>query len=366
MRRRLKVRSGAPLILFACATLFSILSIAPATASTNSVILFDSPHSDLLGVALNNELTVSLLPNGHLGQLVFNPVAQPRRWMIDASLIEEISLLAQTDSIAQDWLSEFKLISATDPIFALPYGHPDISMTKRLAPTELTYYYETSQRRLALAFDREIGITRSFRWTTHRTFVPADTTYSYTVNRRAISRLSTVVPAEQLDFLRSKLAILLATGMSVEQQHYFALNADEAIANTSHKLRIVPGKYRLTSQHEKVPITLVNDFTSPVTVSLQLTPLNFRIHAVGDKHIVLPANSKTQISVPFTVIAPGSTAVLAQFKNGAGKSVGDSVILTLNLSVISPAVAWFTTGAAILLLSAALAQIIRRVRRSRK
>ncbi|MDP1721317.1 MAG: DUF6049 family protein [Candidatus Nanopelagicaceae bacterium] len=363
MRRRLKIYSGTLLVLLACVSIFSV---APATASTNSVILIDSPHSDLLGVPLNNELTVSLLPNGHLGQLVFNPVAQPRRWMIDAALIEEISLVAQADPIAQNWLTEFKLISATDPIFALPYGHPDISMTKRLAPTELAYYYKTSQARLSFALGREIGIIRSFRWTSRRTFVPADTTFSYTANRRAITRLSTVVPAAQLDLLRSKLAILLATGMSAEQQHYLASNADKAIANTLHKLRIVPGKYRLTSQHEKIPITLVNDFASPVTVSLQLTPLNFRIHAVGDKHIVLPANSKTQISVPFTVIAPGSTAVLAQFKNAAGKSVGDSVILTLNLSVISPAVAWFTTGAAILLLLAALAQIIRRVRRSRK
>ena len=363
MRRRLRIYSGTLLILLSCAMLFSI---APATAATNTVILIDSPHSDLLGVSLNNEMTVSLLPNGHLGQLVFKPVTQPRRWMLDAALIEEISALAQENPIAEDWLTEFKLISATDPIFALPYGHPDISMTKRLAPSELSYYYKTSQARLSTALGREIGIIRSFRWTSRSTFIPADTTFSYTTNRRAIARLSTVVPAGELDLLRSKLAILLATGMSADQQHYFASNADEAIANTIYKLRIVPGKYRLTSQHEKIPITLVNDFASPVTVSLQLTPLNSRIRAVGDKHIVLPPDSKTQISVPFTVIAPGSTAVLAQFKNAAGKSVGDSVILTLNLSVISPAVAWFTTGAAILLLLAALAQIIRRVRRSRK
>lgn len=363
MRGRLGIFSGALLFLLSCVP---TLSMSPAAAANNLVILIDSPHSDLLGMALDNELTVSLLPNGHLGRLVFNPAAQPRRWMIDGALIDEISLMSQTDPIAQDWLTEFKLISAADPIFALPYGHPDISMARRLAPTELTYYYKTSQTRLSLALGREIGINRTFRWTSHGTFVPADTTFSYTTNRRAVAQLSTVVPAEELDLLRSKLGILLATGMSAEQQHYFASNADAAVDEARNKLRIVPGKYRLTSQHEKVPITLVNDFGSPVTVSLQLTPLNFRIHAVGDKHIVLPPNSKTQISVPFTVIAPGSTAVLAQFKNAAGESVGNSVILTLNLSVISPAVAWFTTGAAILLLLAALAQIIRRVRRSRK
>ena len=338
----------------------------PASAANNTIILLDSPHSNLFGVALDNELVTSLLPNGNLGQLIFSPVPQPRRWMIDASLIDEISSLARINPVAQAWLAELKLMSGTDPIFALPYGHPDISVTRRLAPTELTYYYQTSQSRLTLALGREIGVNRNFRWYSTRTVVPPETTLSYTTNRRVIALLSTVVPAEQLDLLRSKLSFLLSSGLSRESQIYFATNADDAIASANHKLRIVPGKYRLTSQHEQVPITLVNDFGAPVTISLQLTPLNFRIHTIGDKHVVLPTDSKTQLVVPFTVVAPGSTAVLAQFRNSAGKSVGDSVILTLNLSVISPAVAWFTSGAAILLLVAALAQIIRRVRRSRK
>ena len=362
MRRHLR-----SLILAIFFLLTSLIFLAPsATAANSTIVLIDSPHTDLLGVSLDNELSTSLLPNGNLGQLIFNPAPEPRRWMIDAALIEEISSLAQNDPIAQDWIAEFKLISASDPIFALPYGHPDISMARRLAPTELTYYYETSQSRLTLALGREIGVNKNFRWYSTRTVVPPETTLSYTTNRRAIALLSTVVPAEQLDSLRSKLSFLLSSGLSKESQIYFASNADDATTKANHRLRIVPGKYRLTSQHEKVPITLVNDFGTPVTISLQLTPLNFRIHTVGDKHVVLAANSKTQLAVPFTVVAPGSTAVLAQFKNAAGKSVGDSVILTLNLSVISPAVAWFTSGAAILLLVAALAQIIRRVRRSRK
>jgi hypothetical protein len=162
------------------------------------------------------------------------------------------------------------------------------------------------------------------------------------------------------------LAFLLSSGSTTERQLYFAQNADLAVAAANHKLRIVPGKYRLTSEHEKVPITLVNDFGEPVRVTLQLTPLNSRIKASGPETLSLAANSKTQLAVPFTVVAPGATAVLAEFRNSAGKSLGDSVILTLNLSVISPAVAWFTTGAAILLFLAATTQSVRRVRRSRK
>ena len=362
MRRQLRAFT---IVLFFLLPSVIFLS-PPASAANNTIVLLDSPHSNLFGISLDNELVTSLLPNGNLGQLIFSPAPQPRRWMVDASLIDEISALARINPIAQDWLAEFKLISGNDPIFALPYGHPDISVTKRVAPTELTYYYKTSQSRLALALGRDIGVNRNFRWYSKSTAMPPETTLSYTTNRRIIALLSTVIPASQLDLLRSKLSFLLSSGLSKESQIYFATNADEAIVSANHKLRIVPGKYRLTSQHEQVPITLVNDFGAPVKISLQLTPLNFRIHTVGDRHVLLAPDSKTQLVVPFTVVAPGSTAVLAQFKNAAGKSVGDSVILTLNLSVISPAVAWFTSGAAILLLVAALAQIIRRVRRSRK
>jgi hypothetical protein len=175
-----------------------------------------------------------------------------------------------------------------------------------------------------------------------------------------------VVPSQQLDELRSKLALLLSSGSTNALQLYLAHNADMALAVANHKLRIVPGKYRLTSEHEKVPITLVNDFTEPVRITLQLTPLNSRIKVGRPVSVSLAADSKTQLSVPFTVVAPGATTVLAEFRNSEGRPLGDSVILTLSLSVISPAVAWFTTGAAVLLFLAATTQSVRRVRRSRK
>jgi len=257
-------------------------------------------------------------------------------------------------------------MSIDDTVVALPYGHPDISLAKRLAPSELNYYYDSSKTKLQVALGREVLIERDARWTTTGTKVVSDAIHSYTLNRRAIALLSTVVPAQQLDILRSKLAFLISSGSTTKRQLYFTHNADMAIAAANHKLRIVPGKYRLTSEHEKVPITLVNDFAQPVRVTLQLTPLNSRIKAGGPETFSLAANSKTQLSIPFTVIAPGSTAVLAEFRNSAGKPLGDSVILTLSVSVISPAVAWFTTGAAILLFLAAITQSVRRVKRSRK
>jgi len=347
---------------------FISLAIFPTVsqAAEKKIILLDAPHSDLLGISLNKELSASLLPTGRLGQLVYTPVPTPRTWLIDAALIDEVMAMATKDVSAQNWLAQLKTMSKDDTVIAIPYGHPDISLTRRLAPSELTYYYDSSKSRLALALGRDVLIERGARWTSSGTKVAADAVRSYTLNRRALSLLSTVVPAQQLDDLRSKLAFLLSSGSTTKRQLYFAHNADMAIAAANHKLRIVPGKYRLTSEHEKVPITVVNDFAAPVRVILQLTPLNSRIKVGGPETVSLPANSKTQLSIPFTVIAPGSTAVLAEFRNLKGKPLGDSVILTLSVSVISPAVAWFTTGAAILLFLAAITQSVRRVRRSRK
>ena len=362
MRRRI----SAALVAFFVSFISLYFSPTAAQAADAKIVLFDAPHTDLLGASLNNELDASLLPIGRLGLPVFAPVAKPRIWLIDAALIDEVTALAIKDPNAQNWLAQLKVVSIDDKVFAIPYGHPDLSMAKRLAPSELNYYYDSSKSRLQASLNRPVLINRSLRWTNGRINIASDAVRSYLQNRRDLALLSTVVPAQQLDTLRSQLAFLLSTDSTTKRQLYFAHNADLALAVASHKLRIVPGKYRLTSQHEKVPITLVNDFGAPVVITLHLTPLNSRIKVGNPETVTLVANSKTQLSVPITVIAPGSTAVLAEFRNAQGKGLGDSVILTLNVSVISPAVAWFTSGAALLLFLAALTQSIRRVRRSRK
>ena len=343
------------------------ISLPAASAATRStIILLDPPHRDLNGVPLDNELDTSLLPTGRLGALVFSPTAEPRMWFIDAALIEDVGALAVTNIAAQNWLAELQYISAPDPVFALPYGHPDISLATRLAPTELLYYFDASKARLEVVLGRIVKISHSVRWGSGSTKVPADTILSYTINRRALALMSTVVPPSELETLRPKLAYLLSTDLTPSHQLFFARNAYDALSIQTHKLRIVSGKYRLTSEKEQVPVTLINDFNARIKVNLLLTPLNSRIQIPTIKSQVLESKSKTQILVPVTVIAPGTTTVLAQFINSHDDKITDTALLTLNTSVISPTVAWFTTGAAILLLLAALTQSVRRVRRSRK
>ena len=93
--------------------------------------------------------------------------------------------------------------------------------------------------------------------------------------------------------------------------------------------------------------------------------MNSRVQVQDVTNITIPPRSQIQISVPFTVIASGSTLVMAQFASVEGDPVGEVSKLNLSLTVIDSRVTWFTTGAAILLFAGAIAQSVRRVRRSR-
>ena len=349
---------------------FGFLAIGSSSASSapvaKKIFLFDKSHRDLLGVPLESDLLEAIQPAGRLGTRVFTPLKKPRVWLIDAALIEDVQALASKEVAAQEWLDKLKSVTSEDSVIAIPYGHPDKATTNRLAPTELKFYYQSSKSRLQSFLGRNVINDRTAIWTMQRPKITVETINSYKSNRKAISILRTVVPVDQLDEIRSRLALLLSSDITKEQQFFFSQNADVSIAQQSHKVRIIPGKYRLSSEHEKVPITLVNDFGAPVKVSLQLTPLNSRIQIDNLADISIPANSKLQLSIPVTVIASGTTAVLAQFTNERGTLILESAMLNLNLSVISPAVAWFTSAAGILLLLAAATQIVRRVRRSRK
>ena len=77
------------------------------------------------------------------------------------------------------------------------------------------------------------------------------------------------------------------------------------------------------------------------------------------------ANSRTQLSIPFTAIAPGATTVLAQITNADGGFVGPASKLSINVTFFDSRVTYFTVGAALLLFIAALTQTIRRLRRGR-
>jgi len=357
--------------------LILISLFAPHTAQASSPVIrvIDAPHKNFDGTFRNNELAQSLLPEGTLGKLVFrtpNPVVT---YLIDAALIDEVLDMADGYSFrdeedpngqiaAQEWLPQLRFISSNNKVIALPYGNPDEKLMRRLAPGELNFYSQYAKLRLEAALGREVVAERG--WGEGKSKLSNEFISRYTENRRLLTGLSTITTAQEITATRARLAQTMNPLLDRAGATYFAYNQNKAVAALGERLKIVAGRYQITSGSAKLPITLVNDFDTPTTVSVSLIPMNFRIQIKNINNVTIAPNSRQQILVPVDVIAPGATRVMAQFINTEGQLVGEAARLDLTATIIDPRVAWFTTGAAVLLLLGAIAQSVRRIRKGKK
>ena len=363
------------IFLFALIGLFILP--APAQAESREVQITDTMHRQFDGKFRNDDLAKEIAVGGRLWSLIFSTDLTPRIWVIDAALIEDISAMTQPYELrdgtkldasieAVAYLAQLKRVTKNAQVVALPYGNPDPVLARELASGELNYYYKTAQTRLATALARPVRSEPLSAWSKGRTYFSKELRSQYSTNRKAITALSTVVDPAELADIRAQLGRLMSPSLSQTDRTYFSFNATQEVYKYKERLKIYAGKYQLTSAKSKLPITLANGYESVVKVNLNLYPGSSRINVEGVKDIVLEPKSKTQISVPLEIFAPGQTYITAQFVNADGRAIGDPVELSLNLTVIDSRVAWFTTAAAVLLFLAAITQSVRRVRRARK
>jgi len=357
-------------------TLFvlSFFLIPNAQAVRPVIRIVDKPHTNFEGVFRDNELAASLLPNGKLGKLIFSSSSTDNTFVIDAALVDEVQLMAQGYSFdgkedqggqktAQNWLFRLKYATSGRNVVALPYGNPDEKLLKSIAPGELTFYSHYAQAKLEGVLGHSVSAENG--WAIGRSNIGSSFRSEYSTERKLLAGLSTITTSEVVADLRARVAVVLNPLLSSEDRTYYSYNAKAAVQKVSNRLRVSPGRYQITSSSAKLPITLINNFETATVVRVSLIPLNSRIHVENLSNISIAAKSRVQIMVPVKVIAPGSTLVLAQLINSKGQLVGQISNLDLTATIIDSRVAWFTTGAAVLLLLGAIAQSVRRVRRSR-
>jgi hypothetical protein len=261
-------------------------------------------------------------------------------------------------------LNQLKRITAGNEVVALAYGNPDIALAKRLAPSELKNYFVYGQDRLQLALGRIVRSEPQVAWSVGKSGLSNPLRKSYSDNRKALTRLSRVVDAPELIQLRARLGQLLSPSLDKDSREYFSYSATNAVKEMVNKLRINSGKYQITTSSVKLPVTVINEFNVDVTVDVAMLPFNSRIIVGSFDNVVIPAQSKKQLEMQVDVIAPGQTSVSAIITDPDDDTeIVPEAILTLNSRVIDSRVTLFTTGAAILLLLAAVAQSVRRVRR---
>lgn len=363
------------------AIVLAILSIGlflpqSASAAIPSIELVERPHQLLDGRFIDDELATLLAPEGRLGSLVFAPPITQTRWFIDAALLDEVAdmtdgyeLASQEDGVgvevATAWLAQLRIATAGDIITPIAYGNPDLRLAKRLAPSELTFYQNFGVERVEFHLGRAITSDKT-QFNSSSSKLSGPDRKNYTVNRQAISKLSTVVTAPELELFRARLAILLSSSINGPSAEVFAASAIDGVIQQQNKLRVNPGKYALTSETGKVPLTLVNGFTTPVKINLIFRASNIRVIVSDIREITLDPQSRTQMAVSYTVITSGSTQLNAVLTNSDGKWLGPSSRLALSMTLIDSRVAWFTTAAAVLLFLGAGAQTYRRIRKGRR
>jgi len=347
-----------------------------ASAVIRSVELVERPHQLLDGRFIDDELATLLSPEGRLGSLVYTPTVVKTRWFIDAALLDEVADMADGYELANKedgvgveaataWLAQLRIAVAGAIITPIAYGNPDLRLAKRLAPSELNFYQKYGADRVAFHLGRAITADKKiFKSSVSKLSGPDRK--NYTTNRQAISKLSTVVSAPELELFRARLAILLSPSISGPSAEVFAQSAIDGVIQQQNKLRVNPGKYALTSESGNVPLTLVNGFTTPVKINLIFRASNIRVIVDDIREITLEPLSRTQMALPYTVITSGSTQVSAVLTNSDGKWLGPSSRLALSMTLIDSRVAWFTTAAAVLLFIGAGAQTYRRIRKGRK
>ena len=353
-----------------------LLLMMPQASAANTVIRITSPvHQTFTGEFRNDDLAQALTPSGDLGLKVFQPIAKNRTWVIDAALIDEVILMANEYTLATEaepdgkeiataWLTQLKRVTAGNDVVALAYGNPDVSLAKRLAPSELKNYYAYGQDRLQLALGRIVRSEPEVQWSVGKSGLSNPLRKSYSDNRKALTRLSRVVDTPELTQLRARLGQLLSPSLDKDSRNYFSYSATEAVNAMVNKLRINSGKYQITTSSVKLPVTVINEFPVDVTVDIAMLPINSRVVVDSFDDVLIPANSKRQLEMQVDVIAPGQTSVSVFITSSKDDTeVVPEALLTLNSTVIDSKVTWFTTGAAILLLLAAVTQSVRRVRR---
>ena len=346
-----------------------------AAATTRTIELIERPHQLIDGRFLDDELTTLLSPEGRLGSLIFTPVPAQTRWIIDGSFLDEVHAMTDGYALADEsdgrgvdvavaFLNQLKIATSGAVVAPIAYGNPDLAIAEQLAPSELSFYFSYGAERVSFHLERPVEVDKSYVMK-ERAKISGPLRKNYTINRQAISKLSTVVTAPELTLFRARLAILLSPSINGELSEKFAANALVGVIQQREKLRINPGKYALTSETVEVPLTLVNGFSSAVTVNLIFRSSNIKVLVNDLRQITLAPESRTQFAVPFTVVASGSTNISAALTNAKGQWLGPSSRLVLTMTLIDSRVAWFTTGAAVLLFIGAAAQTYRRVRKGR-
>ena len=363
-------------IVLAAGLFIASLAIAPA-AHAGTIITITAPtHRELDGKFLDDQLATDLAYGGSLGQLVFTPPHGLRVWEIDPALIDDAQAMAAgyqlvdgTNGagarVAKVWLSQLRAITAGDQIIALPYGSPSGYWIQNLLPHDANYFLKISADKLQGFFNQPITPSAGYPSSVGFALTNAEK-QSFMDLRGTLLINGNFMLSSELQNYKLRMAAILNPALDPARRAFLGRDNEATSFQLSKKIHLSSGRFTISTTHQKLPITVSNDFNGPAKVALAINPTNGKIEATTPAPVLIPAKSKVQILIPIQVLTSGQSGLEIQATTIAGDSLGDSVIYPLSLSVISPIATWITTGAAILLFAVAIIRNGRRFIRSHR
>ena len=170
----------------------------------------------------------------------------------------------------------------------------------------------------------------------------------------------------QNEMLRSGLVLSTSWRGRGFNAAIYAQRAENDSEHIIRQVRVISGRYTLTTLHQKLPITIANDSDGRATVTLRFTPTTYRVLQPQSVSLTLEAKSKTQVMVPIDAITSGNLILGAAVLTPRGEILGDAAQLSLSIRTVPSIANWIMEGAAIALVLGAGAQIFRRLRRRKK
>jgi hypothetical protein len=350
------------------AVLISLL-LPPITYADTTVKIAEPSHRGADGLFLDNQLANLVRAQGELRKLIRTSSAS---LVVDIATLEEIADLADGYSYlndAEERVEVEKLTAATNLLrqisrltkdketLILPYGNPDVDLFEN-NPKDLEFY-------------QQIALSKASNFFTNFKLAPlvSDGVVSelpqsfYTTYRKELRALNVATTDPQVVTLRSELAKVLNPDLSEASAGVLMSTLRYLIRENEKRLRIVAGNYTITASKYDLPITVINEFATPITTELSVRSSNSRVRIGNVEPLLIEPGSQVQVEIPIEVIASGQSRLDIKLTNSNGAQIGQSKSVELQLAVISPLTTWFTTGMAIILLLAAIVQSIRRVKR---
>ena len=362
------------------AVLSLLLSILlPITGGLNAyaqtppiTVISDIFHREVNGKFTDDSLGEAI---SYFGNLYKKVSEAPKKsiWLIDPQLIEEIIDMSDGYTVlpkvpgafadsATNFLAFLRASIADNQVFALPYGSPDIRVRSKVSEVELSQIQNISALRLARALDIPVSAGLPEGLPAEGSAVSVRAKNAFGALHKTLNKIGTITSDPEVAEVALRSNALLNPNLSAKQVQYLAISLNGTVDRLEKKVKVLPGKYTLTSTNEKIPVTIVNEFAAPADVVLILHAENARIVIDTAKKITLAKNSRKQVLIDAKAVANGKVRVEARLETIKGARYGESNSLQFTISRIGPVITWVMVGAGILLVGASGIRISRRLR----